>query len=425
MTSKVKYFNSLIHTGLSTFSSDTAGSLIAQLKAVFIDGFNPCTVASIVRVGSVVTVNTTGAHGYLGAYKDVVGQVVLIAGCTETDYNGEWSIETVPSTTSFTFNITTTPSTPATGSPTCKIAPLGWTREFNATNKEVWRSPNVTSPRHYFRLEEATTISVGATAFGVIQAPVTGFKYVDVSCYDVMTDADTGNQKLAQTYIPKAQSSVSSTTQPWMVVGDDTWAWIYTPSTTYAVGTQTYWTQSGIGALEQPFLANDQWCSMCYGCLGSNAANNLIATNTAGAPMLTMLGTAAGPGCGQMAKTANGFWSQAITYQTGLMTNTPSNGYANTASICYGIQHPNGPDLSGYAWPVLAYQYDPSNVIRGPLPGLYNTGFLGPSFRGYDAVPGFNIQAVGGARTMMLIRAIGINSFTQSGWAIDVTGPWR
>lgn len=64
---------------------------------------------SIARSGSTVTVTHT-AHGLS------TNQWVEIEGCTETDYNGIWQITKIDDD-SYSYQIITTPSSPATGSP--------------------------------------------------------------------------------------------------------------------------------------------------------------------------------------------------------------------------------------------------------------------------------------------------------------------
>lgn len=65
----------------------------------------PATTVTIaasgaVRNNNVVTITTTAAHGF------IVGQTVVIAGVTDTSFNGTFLISTVPSTTTFTYNQT-------------------------------------------------------------------------------------------------------------------------------------------------------------------------------------------------------------------------------------------------------------------------------------------------------------------------------
>lgn len=66
------------------------------------------SVSSVSRSGTTATVTTGAAHGFLK------GQRITIAGADQDDYNGTHAI-TVTSTTGFTFVVTGSPTTPATG----------------------------------------------------------------------------------------------------------------------------------------------------------------------------------------------------------------------------------------------------------------------------------------------------------------------
>ncbi len=65
-------------------------------------------VTSITRVTTTATVTTTAAHNY------ATNDFVVIAGAVETDYNGTFEI-TVLTTTTFTYTVAGSPTTPATG----------------------------------------------------------------------------------------------------------------------------------------------------------------------------------------------------------------------------------------------------------------------------------------------------------------------
>jgi len=71
------------------------------------DGF-PQAVTSIARAGSTATVTTSSPHGFSS------GDEVLIGGANEVQYNGFFTI-TVTGATTFTYTVTGSPSTPATG----------------------------------------------------------------------------------------------------------------------------------------------------------------------------------------------------------------------------------------------------------------------------------------------------------------------
>jgi hypothetical protein len=71
------------------------------------------SVTEITRSGQTATATTSSPHGY------ATGQLVTISGAVETEYNGEFTI-TVTGASTFTYTVTGSPDTPATGTITCK-----------------------------------------------------------------------------------------------------------------------------------------------------------------------------------------------------------------------------------------------------------------------------------------------------------------
>lgn len=71
------------------------------------------TVSSITQSSGTATVTTASTH-YL-----IVGDKVVIRGADQTDYNGEFTVVTVPTTTTFTFVVSASATTPATGTIYC------------------------------------------------------------------------------------------------------------------------------------------------------------------------------------------------------------------------------------------------------------------------------------------------------------------
>lgn len=71
------------------------------------------SVTSITRSGATATVTTGVAHNL------VTGNKVVIRGANEPEYNGGSKVVTVTSTTTFTYTVSGTPATPATGTITC------------------------------------------------------------------------------------------------------------------------------------------------------------------------------------------------------------------------------------------------------------------------------------------------------------------
>jgi len=92
---------------LATQFTDADGSVFESTVAATITS-TAVSVTSLTRSGTTVTATTASAHE-LGSTQNVV-----MSGAVETDYNGNVEI-TVTSATTFTYQVTTTPTTPATG----------------------------------------------------------------------------------------------------------------------------------------------------------------------------------------------------------------------------------------------------------------------------------------------------------------------
>lgn len=97
----------------SAMSGDVQGYFINTLAAggtkrlVAYERFMERVVTSITRSGATATVTAT-AHGY------ATGQFVNVQGAAQTEYNGKFTITVVDANT-FTYPVTGTPATPATG----------------------------------------------------------------------------------------------------------------------------------------------------------------------------------------------------------------------------------------------------------------------------------------------------------------------
>lgn len=74
------------------------------------------TVTSLTATGGVASATISAAHGLQ------VNDYIIIVGANETDYNGTFRIVSVPTTTTLTYTISGTPSSPATGTITAQNA---------------------------------------------------------------------------------------------------------------------------------------------------------------------------------------------------------------------------------------------------------------------------------------------------------------
>lgn len=89
------------------------------------------SVSSITRSGTTATVTTASNHGYSS------GDLVHIAGANEGDYNGEFEI-TVTANDTFTYEVTGSPSTPATGTITADFGTELYARYGVVHQGRVW-----------------------------------------------------------------------------------------------------------------------------------------------------------------------------------------------------------------------------------------------------------------------------------------------
>ena len=121
---------------------------------------------SIVASGTTATV-THAAHGL------ATNDYVIIEGCNEGEYNGGWKI-TWGSTSTYTYTMTGSPSSPATGTPVSTFAPLygttddsgniSDTRTYSSSQPFTGRVRKATSAPYYKTMPISGTIDSSAGA---------------------------------------------------------------------------------------------------------------------------------------------------------------------------------------------------------------------------------------------------------------------
>jgi len=107
-TATVRLIGHGLHTGHYVEMSGCTPSDYNGVKQVTVPSH---AVTSITRSSSTATVNTNSAHGLK------TNDIVAITGATQTEYNVTAAVVTVTGNTTFTYSVTGTPATPATGSP--------------------------------------------------------------------------------------------------------------------------------------------------------------------------------------------------------------------------------------------------------------------------------------------------------------------
>lgn len=339
------------------------------LYACLVTGFNSKNISTITVAANVATVTTSTAHGY-NQY-----DIIKVEGANEIVFNDEFTIASVPTTTTFTFPLTTGLSS-ATGTITCKIAPLGWTREFTGTNKSVYRSP--TGNRFYLRVDDSNTM------------------YSIITCYESMTGVDTGTNAVGPVYWVKSNAA-STATREWYLVGNDKTFYLFDA-----------WSSS------YPTLhigyAFGEFSSLKAG----DAFNTMLIGHTATAP--------SAPASNQAFTYVNGFANT-----TGHLLVRPYSSAVGSVSFAKqslplgqmgwgtGINYPNLVDNGLHLYPLEIIEGNA--VIRGRMPGL----FTPLESTGVNILSNDRTVIIDN-KTYIAIRVCSNNSGGNC-W-LDITGDW-
>ena len=373
--------------------SGQGGALIAVLNACLINGFNLRAITTITREATVATASADAGHGFRE------NDVVLLSGAAEPAYNGEKRIRNV-TTNTFQFDVLGDPATPAAGTITAKVAPLGWESPFSGSNKAVYRARDITGNRLFLRVDE--TPLAGDANYG------RGTRSARVQMWEVLHDIDNGVGQ-AETFWRKAQEE-SATSRPWVLVGDGKRFWL-----------SVAWSESAPGRYVPYFFgdfpsfkAGDAYGSVLAGYHelpfnGSDPANNEVLD------YVYAVGTAVGNtgiwvarGYSQLGGRINVQWVSAPAYPGGTGT-----GMGNT-----GIPYPNPADNGIYVMPLMIQeQTGPS--LRGRLPGLLCPLHSIPAPEPWK-YQGFVIDGV--VRELLVLS--GAHGNGNSRFAFDLTGPW-
>ena len=105
-----------IHIGIGGADNDTYNGRFV-CRGVTDLTKTPVVITSLTRSGSTVTASTATPHN-LSQY-----EAVTTSGANEAEYNGDVVVTSTPSATTFTFEISGTPASPATGSPAYAMKP--------------------------------------------------------------------------------------------------------------------------------------------------------------------------------------------------------------------------------------------------------------------------------------------------------------
>lgn len=428
MTLPVKYF---AHTmqGAPQLTNDW-GCMTALLDAVLVTGFNLKSIATLTRSGAVATASIDAGHGYW------VGQVLTIAGADQAAYNGEVRVVSVTSNT-FTFAVTGTPTTPATGSITSKVAPLGWEIAFTGTNKRAYRSPNVASNRPYLRVDDS--LDAAYTTTYAKKAKVTmaqGMSDIDTfvgarAPFDPAnaTKNETGSGSGATAYdgwykwyyakvgMGNQTDSAAPGTfdRAWCLVGDDRGFYLFNESFDGGdlggkcfTDFESYRSADGFNTI------------LCAQAMYGTASDNPSVFG-GGTTYMSSDCASAFPKTGD----ATGKVLMRSHLQVGenvnaSFTSLNTNNGQTASGYSTGIGWPNGPDYGMLLHPVLLKE---TTNLRGKMPGMFWVHNDSPSFNHLDT-----ITDVSGYpdRTFILFKVAHAANSTKyaAALAFDLTGPW-
>jgi len=374
--------------------SGSVGSLTDLLYACLVTGFNTKTLDSLTRDGTTVTATVAAGHGF------ATGQTVRIAGANEPDYNGDFVVTSTGSTT-FTYTIAATPTTPATGTITAKRAPLGWSRPYSGTNKAVFRGAAGT--QLYLRVDDAGPGSAGAR-----EAFCRG--------YETMSDVDTGEGpfpttgQLSTGIIWRKSDTLNTAARNWDLAGDDRFVYLSVDAYSGSIDNRYLFYFGDIVS----YKVGDIYHCVINGKTVQNSSQLNGAAKIFAIPQSSISYPEAFIARGY----SQGGGSTAIE-QGGLFY--PASAYYYSGDT--GFVGPNPVDNGYHLSPVYIQEV---NALRGKLPGLWSLPYVRP-FSHWGALE--NVENLSG-RTLRAVNAPELNyesgsSTTDGQFMLDVTGPWR
>jgi hypothetical protein len=390
--------------------SGLAGSLIALLDAVLVDGYLGTVVSSITGSGTTATATTVAPHGL------VTGARVKVSGCTQAEYNGTLVI-TVTGANTFIYTMGSgATASPATGAPAVVMAPAGWAKAFAGSNKAAYRPP--TGNRHYLRVLDDGSIAAGSM----------GARAANWIGYESMTGIDTGSNKFPSSGAPDAtnggyvykSSALDATARQWVIVADD----------------RTFYLFAEINASNP-----GHYLLAYFGELNSNLSGDAYAT------FITVESATAITGAPALLSTAPRIGVMSTNWQTAGLHLARSHSLAAgsiAANLCSDAVNatPDGNSINtsilGFSSIPIAYP-DPvsgglllatvrclttsgGNALRGTLPGLYHCLQVQP-VNHLSLLTGITGLA---GRTVVAVDVAGLSNIARQGQAfLDITGPWH
>jgi hypothetical protein len=364
-----------------------AGSINNVLKAFLVVGWDTVSLVSLVVAGGIATATFPSIHSA------VPESVVLIAGATPDDLNGEQKILT-KSGTAVTF-ATSLPNGAATGAITMRMAPAGWDEVFTGTNTSVYRARE--GNRMFLRVLDTGTVDARMIGYENMTAVAVGTGLFPTTA-----------QMSGGVYWNKA-SAATALAAPYMILGDSrTFYFCNAAGFSQSPDNQGMYI-AGFGEFASWKASADMFSSLLAG--------DLLAANWP-APNLAKMAVAGSTGlfCPRLHTGAVGSQYLDMLTETG---DTDISGFGNRGP------YPGLTDSLFLSRPLVSINkttWGPRGALRGVwhLPQSLPIG----TFVKSDLILGAGDTA---GRKLMVIP--GVDAYTtvpsgQRATLIDVTGPW-
>ncbi|WP_441370225.1 hypothetical protein [Acinetobacter lwoffii] len=127
--------------------TNTWGCLIDVLDACLVSGYGSQPVLEVVIESGVATATFGGAHNFKQF------QVIDVSGADQSVLNGEFKI--LGLTVNTIEFLVDAPNQISTGTISCKVAPLGWTKAFSGSQKAIYQAKNKESNPYFLRVDNS------------------------------------------------------------------------------------------------------------------------------------------------------------------------------------------------------------------------------------------------------------------------------
>lgn len=124
---------------------NAVGSMVGLLDAVLVTGYGLQTVGTLAADdGGILTATFNAAHGFKS------GQILLIAGASDAEFNGRFRVDEVINSNSLKFTTQISGAKTAVGTITAKVAPLGYEIAFtDGAYRRAYKSLNPDNVMYY------------------------------------------------------------------------------------------------------------------------------------------------------------------------------------------------------------------------------------------------------------------------------------